>query len=222
MHTASGNLQAAPPVDKRDGSRSRPTKPHVGFTKATPSDVPGLKSNPESLGHDGSGATIALAALLALIGVARIAATYHVFSQTWDEPAHIAAGVEWLDRGTYTFEPLHPPLARTMTAVGPYLLGERLSGESNPWEAGNRILGFGAHYGRTLAAARAGLLPFFLLACVCVFLLARRLNGALGCCACRVLLHNATSRPRSRRLGNNRHGSRGGACEYSYRVSVLG
>ena len=34
---------------------------------------------------------VLVVALLA-IGVARIVSTYHVFNQTWDEPAHVAAG----------------------------------------------------------------------------------------------------------------------------------
>ena len=51
--------------------------------------------------------------------IGRIALTYSVFNQTWDEPAHVAAGMEWLDRGRYTYEPLHPPLARVMVALGP-------------------------------------------------------------------------------------------------------
>src|SRR5437899_1597339 len=50
-------------------------------------------------------------ALLA-IGTARIVSTYRVFSQTFDEPAHIACGMQWLDRGVYLYEPQHPPLAR--------------------------------------------------------------------------------------------------------------
>ena len=68
-----------------------------------------------------------VAAALLLAGCLRIAATYPVFTQTWDEPAHIAAGLEWLQRGEYNFEPLHPPLARIAAAVGPYLAGARLT-----------------------------------------------------------------------------------------------
>jgi len=52
-----------------------------------------------------------------------------VFNQTYDEPAHIAAGLQWLDTGQYTYEPQHPPLARVMTALGPYLSGEHISDE---------------------------------------------------------------------------------------------
>ena len=119
-----------------------------------------------------------VAAALLLAGCLRIAATYPVFTQTWDEPAHIAAGLEWLQRGEYNFEPLHPPLARIAAAVGPYLAGARLTpDEPNPWVQVNRILGAGAGYHRMLALARAANLGFFLIAGIAVFLLARRAAG---------------------------------------------
>ncbi|HET8624323.1 MAG TPA: phospholipid carrier-dependent glycosyltransferase, partial [Gemmatimonadales bacterium] len=103
--------------------------------------------------------------------------TYHVYNQTWDEPAHIVAGLEWLQRGAYRFEPLHPPLARIVSAAGPYLAGARLDDDPNPWRQGNRILGSGDGYFRMLGLARAGTLLFFLLACVGVYLVARRAAG---------------------------------------------
>src|SRR5438105_13698618 len=59
-----------------------------------------------------------------------IIGTYPEFSHTADEPAHIAAGMELLDRGTFTYEQQHPPLARLAVALGPYLLGARSHGAS--------------------------------------------------------------------------------------------
>jgi hypothetical protein len=118
------------------------------------------------------------------IGVARIVSTYHVFNQTWDEPAHVAAGMQWLDRGQYTYEPLHPPLARVMVALGPRLAGIRSAGHDNVWLEGNSILYAGGRYDRNLALARLGVLPFFLLATLVVFAWARRIGGAAdGVCA---------------------------------------
>src|SRR5579872_827466 len=70
----------------------------------------------------------AIAIVAVLIGSARIVATYDVFNHTFDEPAHIACGMEWLDKGTYTWEAQHPPVARVATAIGPYLLGVRSQG----------------------------------------------------------------------------------------------
>ena len=72
---------------------------------------------------------VGLVVVLAAIGVARIASTYSVFNHTWDEPGHIAAGMEWLDRGTYIYMPQHPPLARVAVALGPFIDGSRSVGE---------------------------------------------------------------------------------------------
>jgi Dolichyl-phosphate-mannose-protein mannosyltransferase len=129
---------------------------------------------------------VLVAACLA-IGVARIVSTYHVFNQTWDEPAHVAAGMQWLDRGRYTYEPLHPPLARVMVALGPRLAGIRSAGHDDVWLEGNSILYAGGRYERNLALARLGVLPFFLLATLVAFAWARRIGGA-GAAVCAVLL----------------------------------
>ena len=68
------------------------------------------------------------ALLLILIGSLRIVSTYTVFSHTMDEPVHLGVGKEWLDRGTYSGDGSHPPLARALSAVGPYFAGERSAG----------------------------------------------------------------------------------------------
>jgi 4-amino-4-deoxy-L-arabinose transferase-like glycosyltransferase len=115
-----------------------------------------------------------------LVGSARIAATYPVFNQTWDEPAHVAAGMQWLDRGRYTYEPLHPPLARVMAALGPRLAGIRSASQETVWLEGNAILYAGGRYGRNLALARLGILPFFILGSLVVFAWARRIGGGGG------------------------------------------
>jgi len=112
-----------------------------------------------------------------LVGSARIAATYPVFNQTWDEPAHVAAGMQWLDRGSYTYEPLHPPLARVMAALGPRLAGIRSASQETVWLEGNAILYAGDRYHRNLALARLGMLPFFILGGLVVFAWGRRIGG---------------------------------------------
>jgi Dolichyl-phosphate-mannose-protein mannosyltransferase len=119
---------------------------------------------------------IAVVALSA-IGVARIVSTYHVFSQTTDEPAHIATGMEWLQWGTYAFEALHPPLARVAVALGPYLSGLRLQNHRSLWIEGNELLFSNGRYLHNLALARAGVLPFFLLATFLVWYWARSRYG---------------------------------------------
>jgi hypothetical protein len=92
----------------------------------------------------------------------------------------MVAGLEWLERGTYTWEPLHPPLARVLIAIGPWLAGARLDADPNPWVQGNRILGAGDQYARMLSLARAGVLPFLALAAAGVFLAGRRAAGTAG------------------------------------------
>lgn len=120
---------------------------------------------------------VAALLLLAGIGVARIISTYHVFNQTTDEPAHIATGMEWLQWGTYSFEPLHPPLARIAVAIGPYLSGLRLTDHQNLWTEGNQLLSAGGQYLHNLSRARLGVLPLFLLATFLVWYWARERYG---------------------------------------------
>jgi len=118
--------------------------------------------------------SLVLVAALILLGTIRIAATYTVFSHTADEPAHIACGMEWLDKGVYTWEPQHPPLARVATALGPYLAGVRSQDTPHTniyymTAEGLAILFNGDRYDLTLALARLGILPFFWLGCLVVY-----------------------------------------------------
>ena len=116
--------------------------------------------------------------LVALASI-RIVSTYTVFNHTIDEPIHLACGMEWLDKATYTCEPQHPPLARVAAALLPYLSGIRSQGVAThdiytqPLE-GIAILYSGHHYDRTLSLARLGILPFFWIACGVVYIWAAR------------------------------------------------
>ena len=102
----------------------------------------------------------AVTALFVCLATVLVVSTYPVFNQMWDEPAHIAAGMEWLSRGRYTYEPQHPPLARVAAAIGPYLGGARTIGQTKIFDEGRALLGEGAHYRRMLTLARLGMLPF--------------------------------------------------------------
>src|SRR3954452_2176330 len=117
------------------------------------------------------------AAALVLIGSLRIISTYRVFSHTIDEPDNLAAGMEYVSTGRYLYHDENPPLARVFSAVGPFLAGERYHPGPNAHLEGARILGTGAHYDRVLALARAGILPFFWVASLVVFLWALRAGG---------------------------------------------
>ena len=115
--------------------------------------------------------------IAALIMCLRIASFCFEFSQTFDEQAHIACGMEWLDKGVYQYESAHPPLGRIAAAMGPYLLGERSHGLPDATVEGNAILGEGSHYRRTLGASRLGELPFAVLALAGVWVWARHYFG---------------------------------------------
>ena len=131
---------------------------------------------------------------LIAVGVGRIVATYKVFSNTFDEPAHIACGLEWLDLGSYNYEAQHPPLARVAVALGPFLDGTRIPEHSRSflrmvskeraehaslflrdvqkliatmWTDGKEILYHNHKYLRTLTLARMGTLPFFIIGIFC-------------------------------------------------------
>ncbi len=128
-------------------------------------------------------ATAAAALVLVAIGSLRIVSTYQVFNHTIDEPDHLAAGMEWLHTGKYRYEDQHPPLARIFGALGPSLAGERWQAGPDSYLEGYRILGHGRHYDRILALGRAGILPFFWIASLVVYLWGLRAGGpaaALG------------------------------------------
>jgi len=118
-----------------------------------------------------------LAVALVLIGTARIASTYAVFSHTFDEPAHIACGMEWLQKHTYNYEPQHPPLTRVMAALLPSLAGAHGFNNPSMWDEGLAILFAKGSEDSTLALARAGILPFFWITCLIVFLCGRWIAG---------------------------------------------
>jgi hypothetical protein len=118
-----------------------------------------------------------LATAFILVAVARIASTYSVFSATFDEGWHLAVGMEWLDRGQYTYENYNPPLARIAIAVGPYIDGIRSTGSPNVIREGRLLLYQHDRFQRTLTLARIGVLPFFVVASLFLWLWARMLGG---------------------------------------------
>jgi hypothetical protein len=119
----------------------------------------------------------ACAVLVVIIGIARIVSTYPEFTQTMDEPVHIACGMQLLQDHVYDLEFLHPPLSRIAVALGPWLAGLRMPEEGEPSQRGNAILNENGNYWRNLALARMGTLPFFVLACAAVWFWSDRLGG---------------------------------------------
>jgi hypothetical protein len=141
--------------------------------------------------------------LLVLIAVVRLVAAQASLSPTTDQPIHLFTGLEWLERGSYAFEPLHPPLARVLMALPPYLVaGLRLPPEAKGFDCPsflqtlkhlrpNRkrfscmshlpvdIRGFfasRADYDRLFRLAGIGTLPLFLLAAAVVWQWTARLH----------------------------------------------
>jgi len=94
-----------------------------------------------------------------------VGSTWRYFSVTWDEPEHLAAGMQLLDEDVYIYDVQHPPLARLAMALGPYLAGARAFNEPGPSgeQSGRDLLYKTGHYGEYLFLARAGMLPFLAL-----------------------------------------------------------
>ncbi|MGO9804433.1 MAG: phospholipid carrier-dependent glycosyltransferase [Steroidobacteraceae bacterium] len=107
------------------------------------------------------------------------ASTWHVFFATWDEPEHLAAGVELLDRGYYEYDTEHPPIGRVVLALGPYLAGAHSYGTPPPSGVteGEDILYRDGKYDLYLTLARAGALPFLALLLFVTWLWARRMHS---------------------------------------------
>ncbi|HVP34885.1 MAG TPA: glycosyltransferase family 39 protein [Steroidobacteraceae bacterium] len=138
-------------------------------------------------------ATPAARAALALIvlgACALTASTWHVFFATWDEPEHLAAGVELLDRGYYEYDTEHPPIGRVVLALGPYLAGAHSYGTPPPSGVteGEDILYRDGKYDLYLTLARAGALPFLALLLFVTWLWARRLLAGEGAALLAVIL----------------------------------
>ncbi len=127
---------------------------------------------------------------LILVASLLAASTWRVFGHTWDEPEHLAAGLELLDRGKYEYDTEHPPIARALMALGPYLAGAHSFGTPPPdgTQEGIDILYDGGHYERTLTLARLGVLPFLAVLLAAMWLWARRTAQSAGGALLAVLL----------------------------------
>jgi Dolichyl-phosphate-mannose-protein mannosyltransferase len=131
-----------------------------------------------------------LLALIILTAAVLATGCWRVYSNTWDEPEHLAAGIELLDRGKYEYDTEHPPLARVFLAIGPYLAGARSFGTPPPegTPEGLHILYVKGAYWRDLTLARLGMLPFLALLLTATWLWARRLLPSEGAALLAVVL----------------------------------
>src|ERR1022692_1844692 len=117
-----------------------------------------------------------IVALFIAIGVGRIVSTYHVFNHTIDEGAHLACGIQWF-QNSYTYDQKHTPIARISIALLPYLSGVRGHGDPSFWQEGVLVLSSGGRYWHNLTLARIGVLPYYALAIVVIFVWTRRVYG---------------------------------------------
>ncbi len=117
--------------------------------------------------------------VLVLLACTLTISLYQYFGHTWDEPEHIAAGMQLIDKGIYTYDIQHPPLARVAMALGPYLEGARSFGEPGPSgeQEGRDLLYRTGKYDQLLTLARLGTLPFLVILLGATWLWARRFFG---------------------------------------------
>ncbi|MBY0408522.1 MAG: glycosyltransferase family 39 protein, partial [Rickettsiales bacterium] len=120
------------------------------------------------------------AALILLLGVFFLCFSHATQSQTYDEGSHTAAGMQWWDKGEYSFEYMHMPLARIAAASLPYAFDITPKGDYQGWffYIGNRIFHSNDDYVGNLTLARLGIIPFYLLGGVVVFIWSRQLFGS--------------------------------------------
>ena len=118
-----------------------------------------------------------IAACFVAIGMARIAATWPALFLTTDEFGHFASGLEYVANHAYRYDLEHPPIARAMSAVLPYLSGARPSGEPDRNREAEAVLVKTGNPNRMVTLARAGMIPFFVLACWVVYAWSRHSFG---------------------------------------------
>jgi hypothetical protein len=118
-----------------------------------------------------------LALCFILLGAVRIPLAFSRLGLTVDEPGHFACGLEYVAQHVYRYESQHPPLARAMTAILPYLAGARPTGNPDRENEGTGQIVHAADPDRFVALMRLGVLPFFVLASLVVFFWARHSFG---------------------------------------------
>ncbi len=121
---------------------------------------------------------IAAYALVIALGAWRVGLTHRVFSETLDEPVHVACGYEWLTGRGYLTDPTHPPLERVLSALPAVLEGVPPPREQSDFVGkGNDLLYANDRYEKNLARARMGNLLLFVIGMLAVAFWAHRLFG---------------------------------------------
>ena len=116
---------------------------------------------------------LVLLTLLIVLTAGRVATTYRVFSQTNDEPFHLAGGYDFLLTGRQLSDPQHPPLARVFFAL-PFLRTPQPA-TTDGLARGNALLLRDDRYTQNLGRARIGNLIFLVIGIAAVAFWARDL-----------------------------------------------
>src|SRR4051812_32507099 len=102
-----------------------------------------------------------------------MAATFTTFSETTDERMHVGAGLEILQDHSYQLMQLNPPLPRLLMALPQFIAGVRMP-PGDRWTRFHSVFNNQLPYKTNLALARGANLLFFILAAICVWIIARR------------------------------------------------
>lgn len=118
--------------------------------------------------------------IIILIGCIRIISTYTHLSHTNDEPFHVYCGLEFLQDSKYNVEALHPPLSRVAVAYGLYREGARIVNDTTKQNSDGIIEPYSTNnkYWHNITLSRLGILPFFVIAVLCMYWLGSMLCGA--------------------------------------------
>jgi hypothetical protein len=121
--------------------------------------------------------TLAILLLIAAVTGARIAYTHSVFSPTFDELYHVAAGFEAVRYGQYTIDLQHPPLARMLFAC-PLRDANPTARDAGLWVA--QIYESAGDYMSGVVQTRRGNLVFVVIAIAAVYAWGSAVYGRPG------------------------------------------
>ena len=116
---------------------------------------------------------IAVVATIMVVTLVRVAATHRVFSPTFDEHVHVAAGYQWLTGARFAIDAHELPLVRIFLALPFRNVPQPPFGDS--LNVGNALFNDHGRYVHNIAQARTGNLVFLLLAMVALVLWTERL-----------------------------------------------
>lgn len=122
--------------------------------------------------------TVCIACALVLLAAAAALQSSNHLIAAYDEPVHIATGLQWWASHRFSYEPLTPPLARMVVAFLPWLDGLQPQGAPGHWQEARAVLAAAPDPARTLLLARAGTLLFLAWSAAAAWALARRTTRA--------------------------------------------